>query len=176
MGTLNNKNIRNEMTIIYKINYEYKIKIFGNEFIKNNKKKCKIIMENKEYNIFEFLNVKNRYQTILKIKLKEIKTITNMSSMFSGCNSLISLDTSNWNMNNVINMSSMFSECKSLTSLPDISNWNTNNVTNMSYMFYKCESLVSLPDISKWNTSNINNMNFMFSRCFCLIIVFLKIF
>ena len=103
------KNKINEMTIIYKIEDKYRIKLFGEEFIKNNKNKCKIIIDNKEQNIIEYLNV-NINQKLLKIKLKEIKTITNMYFMFSNC--------------------------ESLTSLPDISNWNTNNIINMSLMFF----------------------------------------
>ena len=131
-----NINKINEMIIIYKIKGKDKIKLFGEEFIKNN---YIIIIENKELNMVEYLNV-NSNDKILKIKLKEIKIITNMSYMFYYCNSLTSLpDISNWNTNNVTNMMCMFYNCNSLTSLPDISNWNTNNV--IMCMFYNCNSL-----------------------------------
>ena len=40
-------------------------------------------------------------------------------------------------------MESMFNDCNSLTSL-DLSNFNTQNVTNMKYMFYDCYLLTSL--------------------------------
>ena len=66
-----------------------------------------------------------------------------MSTMFSGCSSLTSLNLSNFNTNNVNNMSHMFSNCSSLTSL-NLSNFNTNNVTDMRSMFYNCSSLTSL--------------------------------
>ena len=181
-----NINKTNEMIIIYKINEEdnedsednqyensednqdedkYEIKIFGEKFIENNKNNCKIIIDNKEQDLIEYLKI-NKNEKILKIKLKEIKTITNMSYMFCGCNSLTSLpDISNWNTNNVTDMSHMFHGCKSLTSLPDISNWNTNKVTNMSFMFNGCRALSSLPDISKWDINNVTNMSFMFEDC-----------
>ena len=134
-------NIRNEMIIEYIIKKKNKIKLFGELFIKNNKNNCKIIIENKEQEIKEYLNV-NENDKILKIKLMEIKTITNMSYMFDGCESLRSLsDISNWNINKVTNMRGMFYGCKSLTSLSDISNWNTNIVTNITYMFYNFNSL-----------------------------------
>ena len=153
------------MIIIYKIKNQNKIQLFGENFIKNNKNNCKIIVENKEQDISEYLNV-NKNITNVKIKLKEIKTISNMSYMFYGCESLISLpDISNWNTNNVNNMSYMFSNCKSLTSLPDISNWNTSNVTNMSSIFFYSYSLISLPHVSNWNTSNVINMSHMFYNC-----------
>ena len=47
-----------------------------------------------------------------------------MSSMFSNCNSLTSIDISNFKIQNVLNMSSMFSNCDSLSSI-DVSNFNT---------------------------------------------------
>jgi len=108
-----------------------------------------MIIDNKEYKIAAQYKVKNYENNILKIKLKGINNITNISYMFSYCSSLISLpDISNWNTNYAISMNNMFDRCSSLISLPDISNWNTHNVYNMSNMFYKCSSLISLPDIS----------------------------
>ena len=144
------------MTIIYKIKDEEKIKLFGSSFIGNNKNKCKIIIENKEQDIIEFIKINEemRKKGILEIKLKEIKTFTNMSHMFGddkndGCDELLSLpDIDKWDMKNVTNMSYIFSFCKSLFSLPDISKWNISNVKDMSGMFKFCKSLLSLPDIS----------------------------
>ena len=104
--------------------YENKIKIFDEEFVKNNKDNYYMIIENKIMNIEEYywINKENKMKNLKIVLLKR---------------------------NNVIDMSYMFCECSSLSSLPDISKWNTNNVTNMSEMFYNCSSLSSLPDISK---------------------------
>jgi surface protein len=60
-------------------------------------------------------------------------------------------------------MSSMFSGCSGLTSL-DISNFETAKVTNMTYMFYNCSSLTSL-DVSKFNTAKVTTMYWMFGSC-----------
>ena len=91
---------------------------------------------------------------------------TNMTAMFDGCSSLISLpDISKWNTKNVINMSNIFNECSSLIVIPKISKWNTCNVINMSHMFHGCSTLMSLPDISKWNTGKVINMSNMFHGC-----------
>ena len=92
----------------------------GSEFVKNNKNNCKIIYKNKEYELREYINIKDNKKEKIEIKLKGI--------------------------NNIKNMSHMFAECKSLSSLPEISKWNTSNVTYMNGMF-SCESLSSLPDI-----------------------------
>ena len=89
--------------------------------------------------------------------------VLNMSSMFSGCRGLISLDVSGWNTSNVNGMSSMFSDCSGLTSL-DLSSFNTSNVTNMNSMFNYCPNLTSL-DLRSFNTSNVNDMQYMFRGC-----------
>ena len=137
-----------EITIIYNITKsqrkEGKIRIFGKNFVKNNKNKCKIKIDEKEYELMEEINIKNEER--IEIKLIEIYNITDMSYMFAGCSSLSNLpDISKWNTNNVTNMSSMFSGCSSLSNLYDISKWNTNNVTNMSFMFYGLKESIEIP-------------------------------
>ena len=144
-------------------------KLFGDEFIKNNNKICKMIINNTKYNLDD--NKLPIYNTNhIVIKLKGIKNIINMSEMFSKCSSLSSLpEISKLYTSNVNNMSNMFYSCSSLKSLPDISLWDTSNVNDMKYMFGKCSSLLSLPDLSKWNTSNVNNMEHMFANCSSLL-------
>ena len=143
---MSEKNI-SEINIIYDIKGENYINIFGSKFVENNKNICKIIIDKNESMITEKYNIKNNNNNKLKIILKGIDNVTNMSDMFNGCSSLSSLsDISKWNTSNATNMSYMFSECSSLSSLPDISKWNTSNVTNMSGMFWRC-SIVCLMDV-----------------------------
>ena len=52
-------NFSNEITMIYNLNNEEKIKIFGKKFVDANKGLCKLIYENKEYELTEEFNVKN---------------------------------------------------------------------------------------------------------------------
>ena len=125
----------NEIELLYNINYEDKergkIKILGESFVNNYKNICKIIYDNKEYELNEEFNINNN-DDILKIRLKNILDISNMNNLFNGCNSL--------------------------SSLTDLSKWDTTNVNNMSFIFYNCYELESLPDISKWNTENVINI------------------
>ena len=99
---------------------------------------------------------------------KYLKTdeVTSMSSMFSDCKSLESLDVTKFNTANVTNMVGMFAGCRSLTTL-DVTNFNTAKVTNMNSMFSQCHSLTTL-DVSKFNTENVMNMGYMFSFCHSL--------
>ena len=100
----------NEISIIYKIeDNDDEVKIFGSEFVKNNKNNCQIIYEDKEFELNEYFNIPKNIKDELKIKLIGI--------------------------NDIINLSYMFYNCSSLSNLPDISKWNTNNVTNIVVCF-----------------------------------------
>ena len=92
--------------------------------------------------------------------------VTDMSSMFSSCSNLTTLDVSNFNTINVTDMNNLFYSCYSLKNL-DVSNFDTSKVTDMSYMFYICNSLTAL-DLSNFNTSKVTNMEFMLSGCYSL--------
>ena len=122
-----------EIKLIYNLKNENKIKIFGRNFIKNNKDKCKIIIDGKENELQEY--IPNNNKDFIEIRLKGITNIIDISYMFSGCSSL--------------------------SNLSNFSKWNTFNITKMKRVFYDCASLTHLPDISKWDTSNVTNMHGM---------------
>lgn len=102
------------------------------------------------------------YQVVLNTTLTTIKDgkvyldtseVTNMSSMFSNCSGLTSLDLSNFNTSKVTNMSSMFNGCSKLTSL-NLSNFDISKVTSMNSMFGLCSELEYI-DLSNWDPSNL---------------------
>ena len=188
---------KNEMTIYYNVgDYNY-IRIFSKHFVENNKNNCKIVIKGKESELCEYID-KNEIETkdnTLEIKLREIKSITdmsymffecrrlyyisdisnwntckvtNMNYMFGSCLLLSSLPNLNWDTSNVITMRGMFELCIALTVLPDISNWDTSQVTDMKLMFNQCSSLMSLSDISKWDISNVKDISGMFNQCVSL--------
>ena len=175
INSLNHKNeIINKSksySLIYKIDKNSnEIKLFGTNFVNNNKNILKLEIKGKEYELMENYIFQNNNNNELKVKIRGIENVTNMEDMFNECSSLLSLpDISKWNTINVTNMKSIFNECSSLVSLPDISKWNTTNVTNMGNMFSLCSSLSYLPDISKWNTTNVTNMGAMFYGCSSLL-------
>ena len=144
------------------------LKIFGEKFVENNKDICKMIIDEQEKELSVYLD--KPFEEI-KIKLKNIHLIKNMSYIFCGCKSLISIGYNNnsgsseilMNLNKVTNISYMFCGCENLKELPDMSRWNTSNICNMSFVFFRCKSLPEIPDISKWDTKNVTNMSFMFS-------------
>jgi surface protein len=115
-----NQNNNNEtaISIKYEIKEEKTIRIFGEKFVKNNKDKCKIIVNEKTYELSENYKIeeKNLKEGILEIKLIVKNNLTDLSFMFSECTNLISLvNISEWNIKNITNMSYMFNECRNLS-------------------------------------------------------------
>ena len=84
--------MRNSITLIYKINEkDSKIKIFGYDFVENNKENCYILYKNENYNLCEYLTGKINLNDTLKIKLVGINNIKNISCILHKCSSLLSL-------------------------------------------------------------------------------------
>ncbi|KXB36106.1 bacterial surface protein 26-residue PARCEL repeat-containing domain protein, partial [Bacteroidales bacterium KA00344] len=105
-------------------------------------------------------------QDIEGIRNLNTEKVTDMRTMFDGCNALTALDVSKFNTENVTKMYRMFNGCQALTAL-DVSKFNTENVTDMSVMFRGCSALISL-DVSNFNTQNVTNMGLMFQDCSAL--------
>ena len=172
-GLINEREYSDSFLISYRINTEEfmtekKIRIFGESFVRNNKKKCKIVINNSGIDNEMELTDSYKYKDGEKeLIIKFIKTgyITDMSYMFAKCTSLVDLlDISNFNMSDVENMSCMFYGCVNLKELDDISKWNTSNVKYMQKMFCNCKSLSKLPPIENWNTEKVENREGMFEN------------
>ena len=165
----------------YVYNYTHKIegieesisedKLFGENFVKNNKYLCKIIIGSEEYQLNSYLKdqtnevKKDKFQ----IKLKGISKVKDFSFMFCGCLSLDDVQGfDKINTKNITNFSYLFSYCR-ISSIPDISNWDTSKATLMNHMFCNCYDLVYIPDLSKWKTPKLKNIRFMFANCFNLV-------
>ena len=82
----------NELSqIIYKIKSNNKIKIFGQNFVKNNKNKCFIVYNDEIFPLQEYFlskDLMDKKANKLELFLIEIENISNKSYMFHLCNSL----------------------------------------------------------------------------------------
>jgi len=127
-----------------------------------------MIINGKKEEICSYLSNYHEYLNKGKLDIKlliDTKNIYDISYMFSGCLSLISLpDISNMNLNNIINIRGFFF-CSSLSYTDDISKWKTRNIQDLCGIFQEYSSLRSIPDISRWNTQNVTNMNSLFYKC-----------
>ena len=78
--------------------------------------------------------------------------------MFNCCSALTEIKGSNkLDLGSVKDASCMFQVCSSLPSL-DATNWDLGNCTTMSRMFHSCESLVTVEGSETWNTGNVTDM------------------
>ena len=104
-------------------------------------------------------NMKNAFSrlSISKIPLFDTSSVTNMSTMFSGCSNLETVPS--FDTSSVTDMSWMFQNCYKLVTVPT---FNTTNVTTMANMFQNCESLTTVP---LFDTANVTNMNNLFYDC-----------
>ena len=100
-------------------------------------------------------------QHIVELKLN--KNISSLYMLFKNCDSLISVDFTNFNSDNIENMGELFYGCISLTNI-NFTNFNTANVTKMNSMFYNCESVTSL-DLNNFETYKVVDMSSIFYGC-----------
>ena len=131
------KNKNNFILIINGENYKLSstIKIIDIETGNTSNKIIKSLQKNEKFDdnednieiISDGPEIGMKIQEDLEIRLRQIKTVKDLSFMFSGCTTLEKIEYSNWDTNNVTNMEALFNNCSSLTSLPDISKWNLNN-------------------------------------------------
>jgi len=64
------------------------IRIFGHDFVKNNKNKVKLIINNKKHNLKEFINNKEFIDNKIKIIIILDKRLSNREAMFENCRKL----------------------------------------------------------------------------------------
>ena len=124
-------------------------------------------------------------------RIKQIRNdVTNLQYAFANCESLVSVDTINFNNRNKIkNAEYLFNYCYNLTSI-DITKWNLKNIDYISGLFSDCNSLktiigiedldisntidasyilsgtaITTLDVNRWNISNVKYINGLFSYC-----------
>jgi len=114
-------------------------------------------------------------QPLLSLNVSSFDTskVTNMHQMFHYCSNLTILDIRNFNVSNVTDMSNMFGSCYLLRNILLGEVFDTSKVTTMQWMFNGCKALTSI-DLTKFNTSSVKNMDQMFASCESLTSLSLK--
>lgn len=95
------------------------------------------------------------------------KNVRDMSAMFSTCESLETIHSTNpsaFDTSQVELMVNMFEQCYKLKTIDILPYFRTSNVISFFYMFYNCASLTSL-DLTHFDTSKAKNMDYMFCGC-----------
>ena len=96
------------LKLIYKIYYRNVIKIFGEEFVINNRRKCLIIYKGKifpfrSYFLLNDINKEDKENKKFEILLLELEDASNKSYMFYECNSLVEFTKYELNINEIKN-------------------------------------------------------------------------
>ena len=97
-------------------------------------------------------------------QIKKIKLISSgenvqyMESTFENCNSLASVDLTEFDLSNVVSFKRTFFRCS--LSHVEFGNSTIANVENMGQMFYSCS--LSTLDLSVFDTSKVTDMNGLF--------------
>ncbi|WP_336704469.1 BspA family leucine-rich repeat surface protein [Chryseobacterium indologenes] len=92
--------------------------------------------------------------------IPDLKEVTDLSYMFSGCYGLIGNPTiNNWNTSNVTTLLGTFTGCFVFNQ--PVGNWNTSNVTMMGITF-NVAKLFNQP-LDNWDTSKVTSTTAMFN-------------
>ena len=172
----------------YKATNGREIKLFDSYFVKENKDKCKIIYNEKEYELTEYFEVGNNLNNdnnLIKIQLKIDNNITNIANMFKGCLTLLSFrDISNLydcnNMNESFNKSetnNFIDESNNLNENEENKNFYNDDITvssipsntNISELTGINESINKFDAQSNNIFNNVTIMDSMFEGCSLLI-------
>lgn len=97
--------------------------------------------------------------------IMSLDSMTSMTSIFSGCMSLVNVAIVV--TNKMTTLQQAFQDCLSLRFI-DVSSWDTSNVTLFQNLFNNCRSLRRIKGINSLNTKKVTNMNLVFGSCYML--------
>ena len=80
--------------------------------------------------------------SITGLQFIDTSKVTTMSSMFSGCSSLTTIDLSNFNTSNLTSTSEMFNGCRKLNKILVSNSFVVSSVASSDHMFFQCVNLV----------------------------------
>ena len=107
-----------------------------------------------------------KLETIEHLDYLNTEEVREMTTMFSCCHLLKTLDLSHFKTNKVKSMNFMFYYCEGLESL-DLSSFKTDSLQQMCMMFQLCSGLETL-DLSSFNVDSVTNCMYIFSDCTAL--------
>jgi len=167
----------------YKATNGSQIKLFGPGFVNENKDKCKIIYNEKEYDLMEYFKFDNDYNhNSNKIQLRINNNITDISFMFHECKELLSIHDLSVDNFNITDINKSFDENYSNNSCEKSEN---SNEIDKSETFYNDNLILSsiqkntnssiyngINDLNYFKENiltNVTDMHYMFIGCSSLI-------
>ena len=151
--SLNNYQDSFTFELEYKSTNGSQIKLFDSKFVDKNKDKCKIIYNEKEYDLMEYFNFDNNNNIpndSIRIQLRINNNITDISYMFYKCKELLSFSDISIDNSNINDINKTFHEINSNNSSEKYDN---SNKIEKSEAFYN-DNLKSSP-IQKYTNSSV---------------------
>ena len=138
-NSINKDKYKNNISLIYKTNYEGYYNIFGSKFVENNKNKIELYINGKKSDLVGRCKLKEG-NNIITMKIK--KKIKDLQYMFQDCSELENIDKLKYlDTKFCKDFSYMFDKCKLLSDIKALENWDVSNVKDFSHMFNYCNSL-----------------------------------
>ena len=181
--SLNNIQDSFTLELEYKATNGSQIQLFGSSFVNNNEDKCKIIYNEKEYDLMEYFTFYNyKHNDSIKIQLRINNNITDISYMFYFCKELLSIsDLSDENLN-ITDINNSFDENNSNDSSEKSDNSNEIDINENFYNDnFTLSSIQKNTNSSLYNEindlnyfkenifTNVTNVSYMFGVCSSLI-------
>ena len=151
--SLNNNQDSVTLELEYKATNDRYIELFDFDFVIRNKDKCKIIYNEKEYDLMNYFKFDNNYNhNSKKIQLRMNNNITDISHMFYECKELLSIRDLSIDNFNITDINQSFDE-NNFNNYSEKSN-NSNEI-DKSETFYNDN--LTLSSIQKNTNSSISN-------------------
>ena len=136
--SLNNNQEYVTFELEYKSTNGSQIRLFGSDFVKRNKDKCKIIYNEKEYDLMEYFKIDNNYNynDSIKIQLRINNNITDISDMFYECKKLLSIRDLSIDNFNITDINKSFDDNNFYNSSEKSDNSNEIDISKMKILHY----------------------------------------
>ena len=159
----NKVNYRNEINLKYFMKSDGFCKLFGEQFVKNNKNNIELKINGVLNELIDGCELKkgeNNITLIVKNKLTDLSYFFCASHNLKDFSELNYLDTSD-----AKNLEYMFFSCKSLSDITPLKKWGVSHAINLKGMFFRCTSLSDITPLKDWNVSNCKIIESMFLLC-----------
>ena len=152
------------------------IKLFGEDFVKNNKNILSLIINNKKSELVEKTYVNEKYLEVILVQKsvnyddEENKYIKNLSFMFNFCNfDYITINEvkgrKKIDLSEVSDISYIFGNCVELKEIDVDFFKDMHKIEKMEFLFSGCKKLTNISNIDHLNTSKISSMKRIFNDC-----------
>ena len=153
---------------LFKIGDE--IRIFGDDFVENNRDKLSLIINNiYSDHLIPKTKIKDNYLEVILIQNSEEDEIKDLSCIFQDCVCLKNFEEykghKSINFQDVEDISYMFNGCTEIETLDLILFSPFENITKMESVFSECRNLTKIIGFDQWDTNKVKAMASMFNGC-----------